>query len=116
MIERVLRRRDAKRNMIDARKRPRVANPVREKSDYRRRFTVDRKRRAISERDFHLGRWQRPGQLFRNRAIRSVGANQPVSEKLRARLRPHNPTVLAVRTRSGSDGIKSYFRSERRPF
>src|SRR5260370_10330793 len=94
VIEGILRRRDAKRNVIDPRKRPRVTNPFGKKSDHGGRFTINRKRRAISERDFHLGRWQGPGELFRNRAIRSVGAEQPISAKLTARFRPNNPTLL----------------------
>ena len=73
MIERILSRRDAERDMIKPRERPRISNPAWQKRHYSRRVSTIRQWRAIAERNFHLGRRQRTCQLFRDRTVGAVG-------------------------------------------
>ena len=96
MIECILGRRDAERNVIEPGKCPRVTNPVRQKRDDRCRFARVRQRRAITEGNFHLGRRQRAGELFGDRAVRAISTDQVFGRELRVALRADGPAAVGA--------------------
>src|ERR1044072_5938827 len=72
VLERILRGRDTKRNMIGTRKGPRVANPSGQERHHGRRGAVGRQRGAITKSDFHVRRLQWPSELFRDAAVGAI--------------------------------------------
>jgi len=95
---RVLGRRDVKRNVIDPRKRPRIATQSGRKSGLPSPLhSRPEAARDYRTRLFHLAVAKARRKLFRNRAIRSVGADQPVAAKpltpLCARINPNPHSV-----------------------
>ena len=96
MIECILGRRDAKRNVIEPGKCPGVTNPVRQKRNHRCRIARIRQRRAITEGNFHLCRRQRSGELFGDRAVRAISADQVFGRELRVALRADGPAAVGA--------------------
>ena len=82
--------------MIEARKRPGVTNPLRQKRDHGCRRVRIRQRRAITEGNFHLCRRQRASELFGDGAVRAVSAHQVLGQKLCAALCADNPAGVGM--------------------
>ena len=80
--------------MIDARKCPRISDPVRQEGDDGCSLTDFRQRCAITESDFHFRRRQRTGKPLSDPAVRAVGRNQIATGNLDTGLRTHHPCVV----------------------
>src|ERR1043166_1944499 len=109
MMECVLRGRDTERDVVDARKGPRVSDPLRQESDHRWVFAGTSQRRAIAKSYFHLGRWQRPGEFLRDRAISAIGADQELTRQFFASWGSHNPSIFCAFESTRRYLIREYF-------
>src|SRR6185503_10180942 len=82
MLERILRRGNAKRDMIQTGKGPGITNPTRQKRDHRWCLILFGQGRAIAESDFHVGSRKRSSQLLGDSAVGAICSYQHLTVPL----------------------------------
>src|ERR1044072_9047832 len=94
MIESILSRGGAERDVIRTGKCARVTHPARQESDRCWCSAVGWQWGAITKGDFHVGRWQWTGKHLCDTAVGAVCSDQERTVPLGTRIADHVPTVF----------------------
>src|ERR1041385_4023999 len=113
VLERVLCRGDAERDVIRTWKGPRITDPARQESDRCRSDAVGRQGGAVTKGDLHVRRRQWTSEHLCDAAVCAVCADQKGARPLGTRVADHAPPVLdSFRFSRGdlcSDDVRAVF-------